>query len=92
MNIVSLSSKQSKLENIIHMSDKLPEIIALSETKIRKSDNIQDVYNMEYYDFVHRDTPTHFGGVGFYILDNIEYEVRDGLALNCKDCEDFGLK
>ena len=91
-NIVSLSSKQSKLDSIIQHSERLPEVIALTETKIRISDNIQDAFNMNHYDFVHRDTPTHFGGVGFYINDDVEYEVRNDLALNCQDCEDLWIE
>lgn len=92
VNIVSLRSKQSKLDSIIHMSEKMPEVIALSETKIRDSENITDAYNMDHYEFVHRDTPTHFGGVGFYIKEEIEYEVRDDLAINCFDCEDLWIE
>ena len=92
MNIVSLSSKQSKLSNILLTSDRLPEVIALSETKIRISDNITNAYNMDFYDFVHRDTPTHFGGVGFYIKDDLEYETRDDLSLNCDNCEDLWVE
>ena len=92
MNIVSLSSKQHKLENILHFSDKLPSIIGLSETKIKLSDNITDAYNMDHYDFVHRDTPTHFGGVAFYIRDDIEFSIRDDLALNVPSCEDLWLE
>ena len=76
MNIVSLISKQSKLENILHLSEKMPDVIALSETKIRIADNVQDAYNIYFYDFVHRDTPTHFGGVGFYNRESLDFVVR----------------
>ena len=79
-----MSSKQSKLENILHLSEKMPDVIALSETKIRIADNIQDAYNIDFYDFVHRDTPTHFGGVGFYIRESLDFVVRDDLTLNCE--------
>lgn len=46
MNIVSLNSRQYKLENLIHCIDKLPDLIGVSETKIRINDNITDAYNI----------------------------------------------
>ena len=41
---------------------------------------------------MHRDTPTRFGGVGFYINDNFEYEIRDDIGLNCDNCESLWVE
>ena len=60
MNIVSLASKQSKLENIIHLSERLPDVIALSENKIKISDNITDAYNMTVIRFIFTDPVVSF--------------------------------
>ena len=76
------------------MTSSQPSIIAISETKIRKSDNISDQYNLANYDytFEHEDTPTHFGGVGFYIKNDINYVVRNDIIIDIPRCESLWIE
>ena len=93
-NIASLCQNQHKIEQFLSVTSALPSIIAISETKIRISDNITDQYNLENYNytFEHNDTPTYFGGVGFYIQNNINYILRNDISLDIPSCEDLWIE
>ena len=92
MNIASLNKNQFKLENLISQAPKSPDIIAVTETKIRNANNISNAYNIDNYEFIHNDTPTHFGGVGFYINEKLEFKTRRDLELNIQSCEDMWIE
>ncbi len=94
LNIASLCKNQHKIEQFLSVTSVSPSIIAISETKIRKSDNITDQYNLSNYDytFEHEDTPTHFGGVGFHIKNNIDYFVRNDISLDIPRCESLWIE
>ena len=91
-NIASLNKNQFKLENLISQAPKSPDIIAVTETKIRNANNISNAYNIDNYEFIHNDTPTHFGGVGFYINEKLEFKTRRDLELNIQSCEDMWIE
>ena len=94
VNIASLCKNQHKIEQFLSSTAKSPSIIAISETKIRTADNITDSYNLEKlnYSFEHADTPTHFGGVGLYINNNIDYELRKDLSFDLPRCENLWIE
>ena len=64
----------------------LSDIIALTETKILKSQT--NTPNALFgYSFVHTDTTTNAGGVDLYIKNNIYFEIRHDLLIYSNDCE-----
>ena len=62
MNIRSLNANFDKLNELLTNYDILPDIIAISETKLKLS----QVYNAKLsgYHFCHKGTTTRWGGVG----------------------------
>jgi len=68
MNVRSLSKNLYTLENFLLAIEHCPDIIAITETKLKNSKSVVS-YNLqlEGYDFVHTDTNMNAGGVGFYI-------------------------
>ena len=40
------------------------------------------------YEFKNCDSPTAAGGVGIYIRENLNFDVRDDLKLDIDNCED----
>ncbi len=94
INIASLCKNQQKIEQFLSASLTSPSIIAISETKIRLSDNVTNQYNLDNFDytFEHNDTPSHFGGVGLYIKNNIEYNLRNDIVFNVSRCETLWIE
>ena len=68
MNVRSLSKSSHKLENFLLAIEHCPDVIAITETKLKNSKSVVS-YNLqlEGYDFVHTDTNMNADGVGFYI-------------------------
>ena len=64
MNIRSLNANFDKFNELLTNYDILPDIIAMSETKLKLS----QVYNAKLsgYHFYHKGTTTRWGGVGYY--------------------------
>jgi len=56
------------LENFLLAIEHCPDIIAITETKLKNSKYVIN-YNLqlEGYDFVHTDKNMNTGGVGFYL-------------------------
>ena len=64
MNKRSLNANFDKLNELLTNYDILPDIIAISETKLK----LLQVYNAKLsgYHFYHKGTTTRWGGVGFF--------------------------
>ena len=73
--------------------DRIPDIIALTETKlhITKHKNAK-MPKINGFKFKRKDTNSRAGGVGFYIRTSINYKIRPDLDLNVKDTEDLWLE
>ena len=52
-----------------------PEIIGISETKLRES-NLNRNIDLKGYNFVHSDSKTFAGGMGIYIKNTLNYSVN----------------
>ena len=70
---------------------KQPDIIAITETKIKK-ENLGFNVALENYDFVHSDSPTNAGGVGLYIKKSIKHHLKCKISLNCRAVEDVWIE
>ena len=71
INIHSIVKNYNNLTNYITNFAIKPDIIAVSETKITEKANSDALVDMNGYVFVHKKSVTHFGGVGFYISQQI---------------------
>ena len=81
MNIVSLPFHWTDFSDFLKDLEEKPDIIALSETKI--TEKCYTYYNpyLEGYRFKRVLSKTHFGGVGFFIRNNLSFTLRHDL--NC---------
>ena len=53
----------------------MPDIIAISETKITNGQILVNV-DINGYDFIHCDSTTKAGGVGIYIKKNVTLQTK----------------
>ena len=65
-NIRSLQKNVDKLTHYISQFRKLPDVIAITETKLRSEAFYMNI-DIAGYNFIHSDSYTNAGGVGFYI-------------------------
>ena len=89
-SVRSLSKNKEKIEQYFDGITKLPDVIAISETKLN-SNSVSNL-NIPNYTFLRKDSPTCAGGVGFYIKGNMQYRIRNDLSLNVQHCEDLWIE
>ena len=63
-----------------------PDIIALSETKITTKVNQNPNVEISGYDFKYRKSTSFFGGVGFYISNQLDYSICEDLNIEKPEC------
>ena len=73
INIRSLNKNFDSLLEFLHLLSAVPDIICLSETKI-KDENITVPLGLTNYEFIHTDSKTNAGGVAMYINSDIKFE------------------
>ena len=80
MSIRSLNANFDKLNKLLTNYDILPDIIAMSETKLKLS----QVYNAKLsgYHFYHKGTTTSWGGVGLFIKESLSISICKEFDLN----------
>ena len=61
--------------------EKQPEIIALTETKL-KENCISGNIELPGYKFIHVNSSTLAGGVGFYIKEKIKFSLLEEFSIN----------
>ena len=66
INVRSLTKNLNKLEDLINTISHLPDLVAISETKLSDNNNVNQVW-LSGYDFVNSNSDTIAGGVGLYI-------------------------
>jgi len=84
----SLQANIDKIYSYIFNLNKNPDIIAISETKLRKG-QLKSNINLDNYTFTHVDSTTNAGGVGFCVKDDIEYEIINDIGIKINSVEDF---
>ena len=86
-NINSLKKNFNKVEDVFQNSNKLPDIMAFTDTKL-KDDSFPD---LQEYNFEHVNSTADAGGVGIYLSKMIDYTVCQDLSLDFNACEDLWL-
>ena len=76
---------------IITKLQKLPDIIALTETKLSPNQTPTNI-DLENYEFVHCDSASKSGGVGFYIKKAITYKSNSNIYLDWANVEDLWIE
>lgn len=74
----SLYKNLTLLEDLLMSIEHWPEIIAISETKL-KDQNINNI-SIPGYSFVNTNSHSAAGGVGMYIANDIDFIVRQDLS------------
>ena len=89
-NVRSLSIYKNKIDECLNDMTRLPDAIAISETKLNatSSSNI-DIPN---YHFFHNDSPSMAGGVGIYLKNTLTYCLRNNLFLKTPNCENLWIE
>ena len=79
--IVSLSNNLYKLENFLTRVRYAPDIIAITETRIKSTVPIIYNVNLQGYKFIHIDTHNNAGGVGLYVKNCIDFIILNKLKI-----------
>ena len=91
-NIRSLSTNFDSLTNMLSNLYFSFSLIGLTETKI-KSDQTQIVNtDLPGYQFLSQPTLSDWGGVAFYIKDNLHFKVRPDLSSATEDFETLWIE
>ena len=92
-NVRSLQKNFDKLTNYILQIKKLPDIIAITETKLGKNQIVINI-DIEGYNFIHSDSSSRAGGVGLYmyIKDSLTFTLKEGFDLNINSVENIWIQ
>ena len=85
-NLRSLSKNKDKIDEFLHDFERLPDLVAIVETKLNANSTIN--ISIANYCFLHNDSPSQVGGVGIYIKESFKFRIRKQLSLNISSCED----
>ena len=90
-NVRRIQKNFDQLSMILTELQKLPDIIALTETKLSPN-QIPTNIDQEGYEFVHCDSSSKSGGVGFYIKKAITYKLKRNINLDLANFEDLWIE
>ena len=91
-NVISLEKNLDGVEEVFSNCKNYPSIIAISETGLDDDTESEQVKLNGYHKLEREDSPTCKGGVGVYVTEQLDYELRDDLKLKVDDCEDIWLE
>ena len=89
-NIRSLEKNIDKMSQYLSELKRQPDVIALTETKLK--DNICGNIKLAGYKFIHVNSPTLAGGVGFYVNEKLKYSVLGKLEMKVNFVENMWIK
>ena len=75
VNIRSLTKNLEKLEELLADITTLPDIIAITETRLKNSMNFG--FRLQGYSIEYHDSPTNAGGVALFVKDSLAYRVEE---------------
>ena len=90
-NVRSIQKNFDQLLMILTELEKLPDIIALTETKLSPN-QIPTNIDLEGYEFVRCDSSSKSGGVGFYIKKAVTYKLKRNIKLYLANVEDLWIE
>ena len=82
VNIASLNAHIDDLTILLARLKQPVDIIGISETKIIRDIDPSNNINIPGYTFVDEPTDSFFGGTGFYIKRDLDFEIRNDLKIN----------
>ena len=86
-NVSSMRENMEKVYEIFQDCKKLPDILGLTETRLKKKDLKE--FDIVGHSFKHIESPTQAGGTGIYIANHLDYFMRDDLGMGFDNCEDL---
>ena len=89
-NTRSLLKNLPKLTDLLSCLPKLPNVIAISETKLSK--DRENLIKISNYSFVSNNSSTNSGGVGYYLRSDLMFRERPDLGLNNDSVEDVWVE
>ena len=90
VNIRSFNAGLDKLNDLLALTKLSPDIILVSETKLKTSENLN--HFLKGYKLMHKGTRTNWVGVGIFTKENIPSKVCHEFDLNIPDCEDIWVQ
>ena len=87
LNVRSLLKNILKIEDLLKDCTDYPDALAITET-ILKDKNAYQI-SLNNYDFIFNNSVINAGGVGLYILNNINYSRRSDLSFSSADSENL---
>ena len=90
VNAASLPCNFGELENLVIRSTVLPDVIAISETRLNNEHNLNLIQIPGYHKFIYKlsnSKNSDYGGVGMYISNRLQYNERPDLDFNFEGCE-----
>ena len=85
INIRSLNENFEKFEKLLIQRDKILDIIAITENKLKSNFST----HIEGYNFIQENSNTNAGGVEMFIIDTINYNVVHHFDLTVDGCEEM---
>ena len=90
-NLRSLIKNKSKVQTFLMQLPTLPEVIAVTETKLNlKSDLLQT--DLENYQFAHKDSTSNAGGVGLYVRNDLNFVIKPTMSVESENCESLFIE
>ena len=65
----------------------LPELVAISETKLINNSSNKHLVNIENYNFSHDDSLSQAEGVGMFIKKDLSFRINKDLHIDTNSCE-----
>ena len=90
VNAASLSCNFGKLENLVIRSNVLPDVIAISETRLNDNHNLNPIQIPGYHKFIYKHSnsrDSYYGGVGMYVSNKLQFINHSDLDFNFEGCE-----
>ena len=87
-NVRSLNKNKDNLTDLFANCQTFPDIIAISETKINNTTNIESL-QIPGYTFSYNNSSTQAGGVGLYTCNEMQCKIRDDLHMKVNGCENI---
>ena len=87
INTRSLNKNFKKLVEILIQLGKLPEMIAISETKLQAEFKMQ----LHGYNFIQNNSNTNAGDVGMFVKETLAFQATTEYQLYTEGCEDLWI-
>ena len=89
-NTRSLPKNKYQIENFLAKMVVLPEVIAITETKLNNKN--KHLTTLDHDEFIHVDSQSQAGRVGLYMRKDLKFNIEKQLNLDLSDCESLFVK